>query len=389
MSKIILLHEGELPTVEETYRCYQYLVKKYGVDVNKINSNNVSSDELQQCDVVLCIRGHSPITYFVLREARRIGKKVFYLLDDDLKDMPKGSFWFPERRKWLLKCLKECEVLFTSNKLIAEEYKDFLALNKTVIINTSVDPKTICSFRDTGDVIKIVMAASDWHSQNFIKYVKNAALRISEEYKDKVEWHFVGLHPDMSEFTDLSRVVYVPSMNMENYVRHMKENKYDIGIAVLNPDHFNERKYFNKFIEYTRYGICGIYSDCMPFQLVVKDKENGLLTQNSDEGWYEAFKLLIANPKLKKRCILAAQDYLATQHSEEFLMTKLIEDCKELVYFTAPKDEGINKQMRFLWKARQVIFRCMESIYLTFSSLSHFGIKETLFRIKRKVKHEY
>ena len=38
----------------------------------------------------------------------------------------------------------------------------------------------------------------------------------------------------MSEFTDLSRVVYVPSMNMENYVRHMKENKYDIGIAVLN-----------------------------------------------------------------------------------------------------------------------------------------------------------
>ena len=127
MSNIILLHEGELPTVEEAYRCFQYLVKKYGVDIRKINSNRVTSDEVQQCDIVLCIRGHSPITFFVLREAKRLGKKVFYLLDDDLKDMPKGSFWYPERRKWLLKCLKECEVLFTSNRLIADEYKNYLA----------------------------------------------------------------------------------------------------------------------------------------------------------------------------------------------------------------------------------------------------------------------
>ena len=127
----------------------------------------------------------------------------------------------------------------------------------------------------------------------------------------------------------------------------------------------------------------------MPFQLVVKDKENGIFTKNSDEGWYEAFKLLIENPELKETCIFAAQNYLATQHSEEFLMNKLIKDCRELVYFTAPKDKGINMQERFLWEIRQAIFRCMESVYLTFSSLSHFGIKETLFRIKRKVKHEY
>lgn len=204
-----------------------------------------------------------------------------------------------------------------------------------------------------------------------------------------MQWHFVGLHPDMSEVTGLSKVVYVPSMNMENYIRHMEKNRYDIGIAVLNPDHFNERKYFNKFIEYTRYGICGIYSNCMPFQLVVKDKENGIFTNNSDDGWYEALKLLIDNPELKKKCILNAQNYLATQHSEEFLMNKLVTDCKELVCFSAPKDKGINMQERFLWKIRQIIFRCMESIYLTFSSLSHFGIKETLFRIKRKFKHEY
>lgn len=389
MSNIILLNEGELPTVEETYRCYQYLVKKYGANIKKINSNSVTSDEIQQCDVILCIRGHSPISFFVLREAKRLGKKVFYLLDDDLIDMPKGSFWYPERRKWLLKCLKECEVLFTSNRLIADEYKNYLARNRTVIINTSVDPQTICPFKEHGNVIKIVMAASDWHSHNFTKYVKNAAVKISKEYKDKVQWHFVGLHPDMSEVTGLSKVVYVPSMNMENYIRHMEKNRYDIGIAVLNPDHFNERKYFNKFIEYTRYGICGIYSNCMPFQLVVKDKENGIFTNNSDDGWYEALKLLIDNPELKKKCILNAQNYLATQHSEEFLMNKLVTDCKELVYFSAPKDKGINMQERFLWKIRQIIFRCMESIYLTFSSLSHFGIKETLFRIKRKFKHEY
>ena len=389
MSSIILLHEGELPTVEETYRCYQYLVKHYGVEVRKVNSNSVTTEDVKNCDVICCVRGHSPITYFVLKEAKKLGKKIFYLLDDDLKDMPKGSFWFPERRKWLLKCLSQCEVLFATNKLIAEEYEEYLAKKKTVIINTSVDPKSICVPKDNDGVIKIVMAASDWHSHNFMKYVKCAAVRISKEYKEKVEWHFVGLHPDMREVTGLSKVVYVPSMNMENYIKHMENNKYDIGIAVLNPDHFNERKYFNKFIEYTRYGICGIYSDCMPFQLVVKNKENGVFTKNTENGWYEAFKLLIENPLLKNNCIYNAQKYLVEKHSEEYLMGKLIEDCGELINFNAPKDKGLNQFVRFAWKGRQVIFRIVESVYLTMSSLTHFGYKETLFRIKRKINHEY
>ena len=387
MTNIVLLHEGEFPTVEETYRSFQYLVKRYGVFLNKINSNSVKAEQLIKSDIVICIRGHSPITYYILHEAKELGKKIYFLLDDDLKDMPKGSFWYPERKKWLLKCLSMCDVLLTTNKLIAEEYEKYIAGKKTVIINTAVDSKTILPYRKNGETVKIVMSASDWHTANFIKYVKKAAIKISQEYGNKVEWYFIGLHPDMKELEGISKVSYIPSMKMSDYVKYMQNNRFDIGIAVLNPDHFNERKYFNKFIEYTRYGICGIYSNCMPFRLVVNKRKNGIVSENTDDGWYHAFKILIDDPALRISCVSHAQSYLKKKHSETYLFNKLIEDCPDLIQYHSDKSKRPLGLRKIYWKIRQVVFRVTESAYLTVSSLIHFGSKETLYRIKRKIIH--
>ncbi len=386
MTNILLIHEGEMPTLEETYKSFQYLVNNYEVSLSKINSNDFSDENMNSTDVIICVRGHSPITFFILSEAQRLGKKIFYLLDDDLKDMPKGSFWFPTRRKWLLKCIGLCDGLFTTNLLIGEEYKSYLNKEKVIIANTAVDPKTIQSKRNNEETIRIVMAASEWHTINFIKYVKQACVKLAKLYKNNIEFYFVGLNPPMKEIDGFSKVNYVPSMNMQNYVEYMIGNKFDIGIAVLNPNHFNERKYFNKFIEYTRYGICGVYSKCMPFELVVKDGENGLFAENSEESWFTAIKKLIDEPELRKSCIENAQEYLRTKHLEEYLFSKMVKDCPDLIHFKSVSAGEMNKLKLIMWKIKHGIFRICESIYLTCSSVSHFGIGVTVEKIKRKIR---
>lgn len=386
MTNIVLLHEGELPTLEETYRTFQYLVKNYDVSLTKINSYDFTNEQMRNTDVIVCVRGHSPFTYFILEEAHRLGKKNYFLLDDDLKDMPKGSFWFPERVKWLLKCIGLCDGLFTSNQLIGDEYKEFLRREIVIPIHTAVDPLTIQKPRADDGVVRIIMAASEWHTVNFIRYVKKACVNLAKEYGEKICFYFVGLHPDMEEIEGISKVFYVPPMDMGKYVTYMTDNKFDIGIAVLNPDHFNERKYFNKFIEYTRYGISGVYSECMPFQLVVKDGVNGIFTKNTEEAWFTAIKRLVDNPSLRKSCIENALEYLSTKHSEEYLFTKLVHDCPDLVKYVSEQKGSINKLKHGYWKIRHCVFRVCESVYLTFSSLSHFGIGETVYKIKRKLK---
>lgn len=385
MVNIVLLHEGEMPTLEETYRSFQYLVKNYKVTITKINSVKFTKNKMKSADVIICVRGHSPVTYACLKKAMEYGKKILFLLDDDLKDMPKGSFWYPERKKWLLRCLGLCDGLMTSNQLIADEYKQFLKGNQIVIINTAVAPETIEKPKEVNEVVKIVVAASEWHVDNFERFVKPAFLKLEEKYGNYLEFYFVGLHPSMKEARNRQLIHYIPSMRMDDYVDYMRNHKFDLGIAVLVPDHFSERKYFNKFIEYTRYGICGIYSKCMPFELVVEDGVNGFFAENTPKSWYKAICRAIDNQDIRVKCIENAQEYLESKHNEEYLFGKMIKDCPELIHFKAPNCEmkGIERYLS-VWKVRHIMFRICESVYLTFSSLSHFGIKTTLQKVKRK-----
>lgn len=386
MINIVLLHEGNMPTLEELYRVFQYMVINYSVSVRKINSSSFTNNDMKQTDVLISVRGHSPITYFVLKEALRLQKKICFFLDDDLKDMPRDSFWYPERRKWLIKCIGLCGCLMTPNRLIADEYRSLLKGNDTIIIDTAVIPETIQPIRKQDGITRIVMAASEWHTENFNKYVKKACFKISREYKEKVEFYFIGLHPDMKGLENTSKIEYVPSMDMETYVNYMTKHKYDIGIGILVPNHFTERKYFNKFVEYTRYGICGIYSKCMPFKLVVKDGVNGIYADNTEQSWYFAIKKLIDNPDLREKCVENAQIYLRTKHDEKYIFSKLVSECPWLISYKADTSGNIKHISYLYWSIRHIIFRTMESIYLTFSSLSHFGIGETIKKIKRKIK---
>ncbi len=385
MTNILLLHEGEQPTLEEIYRSFQYLVRTRDVSVEKVNASRCNKNVLQKADVIICVRGQSPISYAILKIAAKSKIKIFYYLDDDLKDMPKGSFWYPERKKWLLKCIGLCEGLMTPNPLIADEYMDYLNCRRAIVINTAVKPEAIQKSRKLGANVKIVMAASEWHTVNFEKYVKPAYIQLEKKYHNQLEFWFVGLHPDMREITDQQMVHYVPSMNLEAYVLFMTENKFDIGIAVLNPDHFNERKYYNKFIEYTRYGICGIYSKCMPYELVIQDRSNGFFTNNTSEEWYTTLCDAIDYADLRQQCINNAQEYLRTNHKEEYIFEQLIADCPELVTYSINNETSFTISKVLPWKFRQLIFRTCETIFLTFSSLSHFGIGITIQKMKRKI----
>lgn len=387
MLNLLLLHEGEQPTLMSIY--YSWKAERpwnQNVNVTKQFVTKLTEEELQNADTVICVRGESPLTYLWLRYAKLMGKFLIYFLDDDLKDLPASSLRYPRRNKWLLKCIAQCDVLQTPNRLIADEYRDFLESRRAVVTHTAVGEDEISrSYNDT-DTVKLVYAASEGHIPNFNTFIKPILPQLFEKFGKQLELHLVGLHPevDVGEFN--SQIFYTPSMPLAAYNEFMKTHHFDIGLAPLVTNHFTQRKYFNKYIEYSKVGICGVYSRVMPFELVVKDGWNGYYADNTPESWLEALTKAIENHSDRERVIDTAQEHLRTCHSEEGIFSALIAEIPELLQTTdRTVTDSVSKLFLFAYKLRHGIFRFAESIYLTGCSLSNLGLSTTIAKIKRKM----
>lgn len=386
-TNIMILHEGEQPTLLSLYAIMCKFGEKKGCKIKKQYCNRLNIQELNWADVIICVRGESPATYAVLDYARENGKYLVYFLDDDLKDMPKGSFRYPKRRKWLLKCIEQCSLFFTSSKLLADEYREYVLEHRTVIINTAVPEYDISKCLANDEVVKLVYAASEWHVSNFDAYIKPILLQLFVKYGKGIELHFIGLHPDVDVSQYNSQIHFVPNLSLQKYHEYMKSNHFDIGLAPLVTNHFTERKYFNKYIEYAKFGICGIYSNVMPYRLAVKDGWNGCFADNTPKAWFDVIKRMIDNKETRKKIVDNAQQHLRDNHSEKRIFEKLAADIPELINYKAPKMICRWSAYIYYYKLYHVWFRICESVYLTAYSLSNFGINKTLQKIKRKVRN--
>ena len=213
--------------------------------------------------------------------------------------------------------------------------------------------------------------------------------RLFEKYGKSIELHLIGLDPkvDVGEYN--SQIHYVPGMSLEAYNQFMKEHHYDVGLSPLVTNHFTERKYFNKYIEYSKVGICGVYSRVMPYMLAVKDGWNGFYADNDPESWYETLCRVIEDGEARTQVVKTAQAHLRTEHGEERLHQKLLEEVPELAkdYSDASRDcpTAWPGYMR-LYRLRHKLFRIRESAYLFLLSMKQSGISSTVARIKSKLR---
>lgn len=383
MKNIIMLYESVMITVEMLGDTMEDFCRKYNCSFKTINITEITEDDIKRADVVMSVRGESPLMFGCLEYAQIEGKKRIFFLDDDLKDMPKNSFRYPKRSKWLIRCISKCEILLTTSQLIADEYRRYLNGKRTAIINTTIDEKEIYDIDEKNkENIKIVYAAGERHIVFFDKYVRPVMDALYDKYGESLDFYFIGLAPDFTGERYARQTHCIPGMPYGQYVEYMKKTRFDIGLAPLESTHFTERKYFNKFLEYAKNGICGIYSNCMPYQLVVEDCKNGYLADNNLTDWYRAICRAIENKEERIACIKSSQTYLRKFHDKEIIYQKLAGDIPELLNYES-KISGSHEKIRY--KFKQKVFRIIERIYLTIFSFTHYGCRYTMKRISKKI----
>lgn len=374
-------YENSSPTSSLVYGFMQLFAQKYDCEIRYKRTKDISSEDIRWCDCVLSIRGSNPASYMVASCAKRSQRILYTVYDDDLLNLPGNFPVISDRKVNVRKILSLSEAVITGNRLIGEDYGKYTDGNY-VILHTIVDAESFVEpKKEKNGKVKLLYAANKQHIFTFNKYIKPILGRLSNEFKDIISLNFIGIEPELSEYESEVEINYLPYMPLDVYRKHVAEQHYDIGIAPLEDTAFCNRKYFNKFIEYTSAGTFGIYSNCIPYTWVVESRENGLLCENTPEDWYNAIREAIINNEMRYNCVKNAQDYLKKEHNEDAILEKTIELLPNLVNYASPKDCRCRIGAV---KVVHLLFRMRECCYQGLVYVKNEGLKKT---IKKVIEH--
>lgn len=318
-TKILVIYTAMIPTARLVTDMMDELKEMTKGKLRAKKSVDVRKKDVVWADLLLFVRGADPYMEKIAKAASPAGRYCVMYLDDDLLNVPSGGI---ETYKNALKgCLYWCDLLWSSNVNILKKYSVFMKNPKCVEEKVFAPIGEMLPALEESEEIKIVYAGSVSHAPNLQEYLIPALNSVYEKYHN-IHVTFIGLSEKNLSHVQFP-VEYIGWFSdMQDYRRFVAEHRFHIGFAVVKDTEFYRCKYYNKFLEYGKMGVIGIYSDCEPYQFIVKDGENGLLCPNTAEGWEHCIERAVIDGDLRRNCIENAQKLLR----EEFVMEKVLDN---------------------------------------------------------------
>ena len=349
-----------IPSVKlGVYDILKYSETKKKCKVRFVETMNITEKDIVWCDVLITVRGSETITKYIVLLAKEVGRKVIYFLDDDLLNIPYNivstSYYSRDRiKKNMISILENSDYLWCVNESIGEKYSK---IGNLPWIKLNVPVEEVIDSNQTKEKIKFIYAGSVDHYNAVKLYLVPAVKKICEEYKDNVEFYFIGVNPKIN-YENIFFFKYID--DYEDYRDLMKSLNIDVGLAPIFTDDFYKMKYHNKYIEYGQYGACGIFTDSEPYNNIISNGENGLLCNNDIISWYEAMECFIKNTSLLSYCKKNVNIDLKRNYNIEVILKELDEKLVEFISYKSavvnPKEiKIISKTHRFFIKIYEII----------------------------------
>lgn len=330
-TKILIEGYSHLPTYDMLVQSFNRYCNIIPIDVRCKLSRDIKKDDIHWCDVLLIVRGDNPLSAYLAQIAKRAGRKVILFLDDDLVAVRSELLSLENRYcyKFLLKVINTVDYMLTSNGYLGEKYKKNYNL-KYAQINTDISKAQISHIPcvEENRKIKILYAASRGHKVFFEELIAPILNKLYDRYGKNVMFTVIG--PEVNLQKVQLEVSNLRPMPFEEYRQYMNDNRFDIGIAPLFDTEICRSKYFNKYLEYTINGICGIYSNVMPYTLVVRNEENGYLAENTPDDWYNVICNAIDDIDKSMKIAERAQEDVLLNFSVDAIASKFYLDMKDV-----------------------------------------------------------
>lgn len=284
----------------------------------------VKKSDLSICNAIYICRTCNFTINFIVRKAKNNNIPIIFSLDDDLLSIAHN---IPSYYKFSNKIFKICfekilnniDVLVSPSKTLLKKYCSLFNIRKTIFLEEPAD-EFVEFVSHKEETIKIGFAGSIDRKFEVEQILGDALIKIKQKYGSKIQFEFIGIEP---AFATLLGATCIPSMDYDNYLNYMRTCNWDIGLAPMPADEFHSNKHYNKFIEYSRCGICGLYSNVMPYKQIQTFYSDVILVDNASNNWEHELSLLIDTPMLiehqRKKSLLCAKKFFSLKNiSEKF-----------------------------------------------------------------------
>lgn len=364
-TKILIEGYYHLPTYDMLVQSFNRFCNIIPIDVRCKLSRNINKNDILWCNVLIIVRGDNPLSAYLARIAKQARRKVVLFLDDDLVAVRSEVKSLEDKYcyKSLMEVINTADYMLTSSSYLGEKYMNNFDL-KFAQINTDISKEQIAHIPQVNknSRIKILYAASRGHKVFFKNLISPILNKLYERYGKSVSLTVIG--PDVSIQDVQLEVIILRPMPFDEYRHYMNENKFEIGLAPLFDTEICRSKYFNKYLEYSINGICGIYSNVIPYTLAVKNEENGYLVGNIPDDWFSVICKAIDNIEKTTKIAAKAQEDVLLNYSVVAIASKLYDDMKDVFEYRAQGKQPPqcdNMYIKYLTKAiYRNILKCID-----------------------------
>ncbi len=286
MEHVLLIYQDMIPSVVLCgHAQLQWLADHGVIGYRHSQSFKVKGEMLSWANVIIFVRGALEADMLIAREAKKAGKRLVYILDDDLLDVPEhiisAPFYRRKRTKKMIgEIMRSCDCFASPSEKLIEKYGG--QFNETVLIE---EPSVSQNNKphNNGGTVKICYAGSLDRTKDLEMLLSDVIRRLIGNYRERISVTFFGARPAIVDECGLEYIKYVKDYS--EYMNVMSGQGFDIGLAPMIPTEFSSCKHYNKYIEYASYGIVGVYSNVPPYTRAVRNMENGILCENNAEAW--------------------------------------------------------------------------------------------------------
>lgn len=261
----------------------------------------VTDLDIQNTDVIFCIRYYHDAVHDLLRRAHYEGKSFVWYIDDNYNALvfENGMVTHKENKN------QYYEYMFLNSDYVVVNNEQIYKLGLSFTTNISCLPtyQDITHFdyekRKPESIIRFGFMGT-LNRDNDFDCVAEALEKILEKYEENIEVEFIGYYP--SNLTKRENVHHFEFIHdYDEFRKFFESREWDFAIAPLKDTQFNRSKTNNKYREYSSYGIPAIYSNIITYSGCINNYENGILVDNNVNSWFSAIDECIASKDLRER----------------------------------------------------------------------------------------
>lgn len=301
-----------------------YLQDQEQVVYTSISENDpATGNGVAWADILILSKHSSDAARKLVVQARRLGKKVIYDLDDWIFSFPQysGGKHTNDKTPLILDILSECNVVTVANHRLQNKLKDLVPATRLVPNGMWVEkyaPDGLPAWESVAQSKRIVFTNADFLKMEKSKELLLTALQVFFLRHPAFVLDFYG--DPFPEIVSLPFLHFTNRMPYEQYIQSLITGRYRMAITPLGADEdpaaadFNACKNPFKYLNYGATGVPGIYSVSPIYTDCITDQRTGLLVENTLQGWVSALEQLAFDEALRKAIRTQAFDDIQTGH---------------------------------------------------------------------------